>query len=238
MINAFLKGKFKEGHKEKEDSLTAAVLDYLLLLPSDLFWNILRTANHHNLDLPESIGEVIQVDFWPHWNTSEIKDQLIKDNNRFIEPDVFIETNDYFIIIEAKRWDDNQQDSRQWHDQIYSYQHHYCKEVQDKPLLYLAIGGIRQLTQSEIATSLFQTKTAIYKIKWIQLLKRCKATRLLLERKTLSSENSTQVKILKNIELGMMLHGYFLRDLKFLKTLKSPDNTFQQSNKLIYKWNI
>lgn len=238
MINALVKGKFKEGHKEKEDTLTSAVFDYLLLLPSSLIWEIIKKSNILNTDMPSEIGDLIHIDFWPHWSTKKIADKLEGGNNIFIEPDLFIETDNYYLIIEAKRYDDNQQSRIQWNDQIYTFYEKYKEEIIEKPLLYFAIGGLWSEHPFHLDIPETDNKQAIFKIKWLRLLEQCKEKRIELEKLNTNSTCKMQINILKNIELGMKHHGYYLPDLKWLSTLKTETKTINESINHIKQWKI
>jgi hypothetical protein len=91
----------------KEDTLTSSVFDYLLLLPDSLFWEIIKKSCYQN-NLPGNISFIESYEFWPHWDS----ENTTKTN--YIEPDMFIRFDNFDLIIEAKRWDNNQQYITQW----------------------------------------------------------------------------------------------------------------------------
>ncbi|TCO06967.1 hypothetical protein [Natronoflexus pectinivorans] len=123
---------WKELFSGSEDSLTASIFERLFYLPTDLFWFILRNSCYDNDDLPKDCGSLISKEFWPHWDATKTS------NSNYIEPDIFIRFEKFDLIIEAKRYDKNQQDPEQWKNQIDAY-----KNMHDKKLYYIALGGIR-----------------------------------------------------------------------------------------------
>ena len=85
--------------KASEDSLTSTIFGSLLHLPTDLFWQVLKRACYGS-DL-EGVDENIEsIEFWPHWNAKD------STNANYVEPDVFIRTQNTDVIIEAKRYDE------------------------------------------------------------------------------------------------------------------------------------
>ena len=116
-----------------EDSLSASVFSHLLHLPAEVFWALLRKACYSN-DLPESAGEPLVVEMWPKWNATET------GNSKYVEPDVFIRFADFDLIIEAKRWDDGQQDPAQWKRELVAYANEYGEVPM--PVRMIALGGI------------------------------------------------------------------------------------------------
>lgn len=233
MLSAIRKGKFKIEPKMIEDSLTSAVFDYLILLPDTLFWNILRKSNVQNINLPVSIGKVEFVDFWPKWDTKKIDDV---SNSNFIEPDLVIEFEKAHLIIEAKRYDNNQQCLNQWKDQITAFNFHYNKDDESiRPLIYFALGGIWDESPSVIAIEGYNQK--IFKLKWQQILDTI--TNYLKDAEELQSvlENKTTVvKILNKVLEALAIHGYYETNFLWLNTMSTGKNSILTSLKHINKW--
>ncbi len=121
-----------------EDTLTSSVIGVLQYLPDDLFWSILRdSCGAFAATLPENVGKVTAVRFW------ERLDAEGTYNARIVEPDVWIETEMYDIIIEAKRSDspfDNPQSHHQWLNEIVSLENANSYEGR-KEIILLALGG-------------------------------------------------------------------------------------------------
>tara|TARA_R110001592_G_scaffold262565_1_gene527637 strand:+ start:11969 stop:12364 length:396 start_codon:yes stop_codon:yes gene_type:complete len=70
------------------------------------------------------------------------------------------------IIIEAKRYDQNQQKKEQWNDQLIAYNNEYKDD--QKELIYIALGGLRLKKAEEHTTNNLSQR--IYKCKWTGLL--------------------------------------------------------------------
>lgn len=146
MLQAVLKNKIGHaisngGFKPIEDTLTSSVVGLMQYLPDELFWRILKTAcGHASRDLPDSIGVVQEFHFWHGFYSIGVR----------VEPDVWVGTSEFDIIIEAKKKDygsGNAQYKEQWTKQILSLrkssegEHH-------KPIIYVAIGGNDSLRDS------------------------------------------------------------------------------------------
>ena len=119
----FLSNQFywKDLFSASEDSLTSTLFGTLLYLPRELFWRILRGAIYEcGIEGLES--EIVHIEFWPHWITSN------STNKIYIEPDLFIRTSNYDLIIEAKRYDFDQQNKFQWENQFKEYLNQYGYE--------------------------------------------------------------------------------------------------------------
>ena len=109
MVSSVQFGKANIGLKE--DTLTSTVFDYLLMLPNDLFWNIIKKSCFQN-NLPETINSIESYEYWPHWDSENTTNKI------FIEPDLFIRFDNFDLIIEAKRRDDSQQYLEQWKNEF------------------------------------------------------------------------------------------------------------------------
>lgn len=133
MINAILKKGVEI--KRNEDVKTSSIIGVLSLLPAELFWKLLKKSfpNHHNL--PLSSGDIVGVDFWPHWYVDGSDKEVT--NDKYVEPDVYIEFENFNLIIEVKL-DGNPQYPEQWKNQILAYQ---TNVKSSKPLVYVALGG-------------------------------------------------------------------------------------------------
>ena len=116
-------------------------------LPEDLFWRILKNAcGRSSRDLPESVGPIKEFVFWDHLDATGTS------NSKMVEPDVLVESEEYDIIVEAKRSDnsaDNSQNEQQWSNQIIALRNSYDDES-PKPLIYIAIGGNESLKDSSV----------------------------------------------------------------------------------------
>lgn len=175
----------------KEDSLTATILGTMLYLKDDDFWDIIGLACKELAVVIPSKSEIIDVHFWASWNPENTS------NVRFVEPDVLIQTTDFDLIIEAKRWDSDQQDSGQWQKEILSYLNEYA--VKNKSVYFLAL-GTNNLAKENI---IIGDKTiSIFKCRWRDIL-------FQVHQKTKKEINSGRKRIFYDIIQWFNLHGYF-----------------------------
>ena len=136
MIQALLHNKLKDSFTNphftpSEDSLTSSVIGLMQYLPSKLFWQFLRSSCGGKEKLPSDIGQIISFSFW---------ERLLPDgkyNSSHVEPDVLVETEEFYIIIEAKKYDSaNQQDETQWEKEIVALQKTY--DDSEKNIIFIA----------------------------------------------------------------------------------------------------
>jgi len=217
--------------KASEDSLTSTIFENLLHLPIELFWQILNNSCYHNEGLVKGNPKIIEVQFWPKWKATD------STNCRFIEPDVFIRTIDFDLIIEAKKYDDNQQYEEQWKNELQGYRNEY--ENDEKEVIFLAIGGIRA---EEVETIMIKDKTfSIIKCRWAKLLQEVKYTLKALEKSNgyLSNVDAI-IRVLNHIIEGFGIHGYmtgkWFENEDFSKL--TPIVDFNESTQSLLKYNM
>lgn len=138
-----------------EDSLTSSIFDLLKYLPIEQFWRILKNSLYHD-NLPNFSGEIDSITFWDKWNSEGT------NNKNFIEPDLFIRFKEFDLILEAKRYNENQQSFQQNNDQIISYYNSF--EDEQKKLYYIQVGGLKDKNDLE------HDKAIILKTDWNKLL--------------------------------------------------------------------
>lgn len=227
MIQGLSSRKVKINAEIKEDSLTSSVIGTLLFFPVELIWTILSNACYDN-SLPSNSGEILNYEFWPHWNS-------VNTNNKiYVEPDVFIEFENFNIIIEAKRWDKNQQLKKQWLAQYQSYKNEYeLDDKEPKKVYYFALGGIRNTEKEHLSDEVF-----VYKIRWENLLREIENIKKSLDKsKYLLNNSNALIRIADCLISAFELHGFFTG--KWLESL-SPSllNKKTASLKLINQWKI
>ncbi|AZJ36618.1 hypothetical protein [Tenacibaculum singaporense] len=154
---------FKEG-KDKlsicEDSLTASVFDVLKYFPTHYFWTILKDSLLLDT-LPKFSGEIQEIVFWPKWSAENTY------NSKFVEPDVFIRFSEFDLIVEAKRYDANQQYNGQLENEVIGYFNEYEEDAKD--LYLLQVGGLQEnCTKDSIYMQ--SKKIAQSKTNWSRLL--------------------------------------------------------------------
>lgn len=206
MISAFYKNK--HSLNRCEDTLTAAVFDLLKYLPYDLFWKIIKSSLYHQ-KLPSECGEIEEIVFWDHWDPTDTP------NSRHVEPDVFIRTRDFDLIIEAKRYDEKQQGRGQIQNEIQAYLNEY--EEGNKKLYFIQLGGLHNLND-EVDEEVAGVRVPILKTDWTKLLYSISS-----ERKVISQINYPQMnaykRIFDDIILVLEIHGFY--NINWLNTLNS-----------------
>lgn len=199
--------------KASEDSLTSSVFGLLFYLPVEVFWSILTESCYTN-ELPPYCGRLISFEFWPRWGN---------ERETHTEPDIFLQFEDFDLIIEAKRYDHNQQSYTQWVGEANSY--YYSDSNEGKKLFLLAVGGITH--GDEMATLLkapdVRKETVVVKTRWRRLLDEIiKEYRALEQSDTLLAASSGTLNIFHDLVLSFRIHGFVTSSL--LDTLPTVYN--------------
>ena len=204
MLQALFKQKLGRAIKNGsfhgiEDTLTSSVIGLLQYLPDAIFWRILRESCGSSTDsLPEIIGAIIQVHFW------ERMDAEGTYNTQSVEPDVWIETELFDVIIEAKVTDsssDNAQNYYQWFNEIVALDNYY-EHKREKGLIFIAIGGNESL-RTQTCTINGENIT-IYTASWFDLLASVNKFR---DSNSDSDENDHLVRLLDDVVIAMQYHN-------------------------------
>jgi len=199
--------------RTREDSLTASVLSNLLHLPFEVYWRMLRNACHTG-GLPDNPGEPEVIEFWPHWNASRTT------NERYVEPDVFLRFRNFDLIIEAKRWDYNQQDFRQWERELGAYATEYNRERKEVRLL--ALGGIHGQDDAEVTFTWtpdpgdgtldddrIEVACPVHMCQWSRILHQCKVMERELQKSPYpTSQDRAHLRILADLIRFFAVHGF------------------------------
>lgn len=205
MLQAILHNKFNrsisDGHfRGIEDTLTSSVLGLMQYLPEEVFWAILKGAcGHSTKGLPEHIGVIKEFHFWERFDATGTK------NSTVVEPDVWIETDDFDIILEAKRSDDSADNSQyedQWANQIIALNNSYG-DVPPKPLIYMAIGGNDSLRDTSVSVD--GTEYAIHTASWYNLLN---VVLNMIRDNELDNRRNCIRRILKDIVQALQVHRF------------------------------
>lgn len=162
MIQAYFKGKLviqDNCIKQDEDFKTSSSIGLLQYLPDDVFWNIMRNCcvGFTTTDF----GKIESFNFWAH------NDPTGTRNTNYVEPDVWIETEKYDVIIEVKKKDENgeySQSIEQWEDQVQSVKNEQNNNDYEKPIILIALGG-NDVMQPENALN-----SPVYKASWYNLM--------------------------------------------------------------------
>lgn len=159
MIQAYFKGKLviqDNCIKKNEDFKTSSSIGLLQYLPDDIFWRILRNscAGFNTKDF----GKIESFNFWAHTDATDTT------NDQLVEPDVWIETEKYDVIIEAKIGDIVGQTKGQWAKEIQSIINEQNNNDSSKPIILIALGGNENMQNDEVMDC------PIYKASWYNLL--------------------------------------------------------------------
>lgn len=199
MIKAIEKNKtIKDGRsifKQSEDYFTSSIFERLLYLPKEMFWEIIRNSCYGNDLLPKYTGEIQTVEFWPHWSAKH--NDITRE--KFVEPDVFIRFDEFDLLIEAKRYDNKQQNIVQWKNQILSYKLEYGEDKKD--LFLIALGGLY------IEDSQQLENTLIIKSRWKNILLEVQSFQKQIENSVLSS-NQALSNIFSDMILVFQMFGF------------------------------
>lgn len=207
--------------KGSEDSLTSMVFERLFYLLHERFWNILRESCYGS-ELPNFSGPIEIKEFWPSWDPSNTS------NKDRVEPDVFIRFQQFDLIIEAKRWDYNQQSKEQWSNEIAAYGNEYAEDK--KKLFFIALGGLYDNVTENLKG------VEVRKCRWNRILRKViEYQKQLTGVSEIKNEMSSITNILNDIILAFQLHGYATGE--WLSTI--PENNYKiKSQSIISKWNI
>lgn len=159
MLNAILAGKagtievkagetvsWKTLYRSREDLLTATIIERLSYLLASLLFRLLRSASIPNDALPKSLGQLVQLEFWPTLTRPD-------DEASTVEPDAILTFERGVLIIEAKIADCAMQRAEQWAQewaQEWAAYHYAVSSEEltseaDKGDVYLiALGGIER----------------------------------------------------------------------------------------------
>ena len=129
--------------RENEDPLTAVVFTRLSYLPSEMAWRILRRNARSLRKLPDSLGELDGILFWPKLNAEYL-------GRGHVEPDAILNFKAGTVLVEAKRFDSELQYAKQWAEELATFA---SDPEQDHgvPVYLLAIGGIERLSNEWVA---------------------------------------------------------------------------------------
>lgn len=211
-----------------EDPKTSDVFENLMLLPDNVFWYILKQSCFNNEDMPKYSGKLLSYDFWPHW------DPTGTNNSNYVEPDLYLEFEEFDVIIEAKYWENGGQYQHQWKQEIIAYHNEKGKE---KQFIFIAVGGNQSVVAETISVK--KEKVKIYKCNWLSILVSVNKYQKQLEKITLPDMNvSATLRLLDNIILAFNINGVY--NLEWFNSMISPKQMVSVSSiknlGKLYKW--
>lgn len=160
MIQAYFKGKSSVQFLSNEDFKTSSSIGLLQYLPDNVFWNIMKRCCVE-LDVA-ALGKIQNFNFWRHTDRTKTK------NSNYVEPDVWIETENYDVIIEAKKNDGGGQYLQQWHDEIQSILNEQRNGNYQKPIILIALGGNENLQPESVSVG--NERFDVFKTSWFDLI--------------------------------------------------------------------
>lgn len=220
MISLYTKNKGKL--KICEDSLTSHVFDLLKYLPVELFWSILKKSLYQD-KLPDLSGEIEEILFWEKWNAENTT------NKNFNEPDVFIRFKNFDVIVEAKRYDNFQQNENQHKAQMQSYINEF--ESDNKQMYYIQLGGLHD--KENVANKILNNhEIIICKTDWSSIL-----NQIVKEKENFESVSISYLipykRILEDLIAGFELHQFYKKSWLSSLKIEAPLQT-QYINNLFF----
>lgn len=207
--------------ERNEDVKTSSIIGELIHLPADLFWHLLRSATSDNESLPQTVGELSSVEYWPKWSAEGCD----ITNRQNVEPDVFIRFQEFDLILEIKK-DDNYygQSVTQWKNEICSYLNEH--EDEKKKICLIALGGNDKLYH-EVVKNVRKRDVTIYKCRWSSLLEKVNEhLRSLLKLHYIDSHSMQTIRILRDVISAFnIFDDYVMEEFdSFPKNLKLYNN--------------
>jgi hypothetical protein len=181
-----------------EDSLTSTVFELLKYLPIEVFWSILKKSLYHQ-KLPLNSGEILEFTYWAKWSANET------DNSRYIEPDLFLRFEEFDLIIEAKRYNENQQNEGQISKEIQAYLNEFGEE--NKDLYFIQLGGLFDLNEVQ-DRFINERKVVLCKSDWTKLLDQIVYEKEKLNQIDYTHTNSYK-RILEDLIKGFEMHSFY-----------------------------
>lgn len=217
MLQALLHHKLKQAFSDStfhhsEDTLTSSIFGLIQYLQEEDVYQILQKACGENTSFPQDIGNIISFQFWPHLSANDTKNSFI------VEPDVLIETSNYVIIVEAKKYDGCGQYETQWENEIKSVLNDYGNQ---QNVFLIAMGGNKSLTNRVIKVA--NISYPIYTASWFNLL--------FTVSKMQSKTTGAKRRILSDVIRAFAKHGYM--SVQWMNTLLSV--SFSNTN-IAHSW--
>lgn len=204
LLHKKLKNSFESPHfRPSEDTLTSSVLGLMQYLPDAVFWELLRSSCGMSSNLPEFVGAIISVNFWDKWDATNT------NNSHLVEPDVWIDTENYYIIVEAKKYDASEmQHDDQWENEIKALLNENNGKL-DKELIFIALGGNDSLIDSSCVVN--GTEYPIHTASWFNMLHA-------VDKLQASTEEGAIHRLLADIIHAFAIHGF--SNITWLQSLK------------------
>ncbi|GAB3679006.1 hypothetical protein [Salinisphaera aquimarina] len=181
-------------YRDLEDHLTAAVFARLSYLPRDVFWLLLSSALDQVPPQLRHRPSLQSIDFWPTYNH--------EDGTR-CEPDILLRFDDVDVLVEAKRYDDSEWQTR---DQLQAEIESYNNEYPDRPDPFCLLVSGRQPSD----LSLLENHAGTLRTTWLALRYAARTARDEMSREL---DHGHWRRVLQDIEEALGLHGVAPRAL-------------------------
>lgn len=202
LIHKKLKNSFANPEfRPSEDALTSSTIGVLQFLPDEVFWNLIRQSCCEPKSVYKEVGNILRVNFWEKWNADGT------NNTHYVEPDVWIETEQCHIIIEAKKFDGVGQYREQWQNEIQAL---INEENDEKEIVFIALGGNQQLTDEKVWVK--KCQYTIHKATWFNLLH---AVTMCLEQTNDNYQRRILQTAINAFEQHRMIDVLWLRSLRW-----------------------
>lgn len=211
-----------------EDTFTSSIFQLLRYLPQSLFLEIIITALRfcNYKTTISNAGELLYVEFWPHWRIKE--DEEISNKN-YVEPDVFFSFENLDIIVESKRWDTTKHCKQQWKNEIAGYKNEFSYKINNgTKVILLAVGDNLKGTFSH------DLDCPVLMCSWRAILK--SVVRMSTIRKTEVTYENGYKNVLDDIITAFRIHG-FVDGSWFEETTSMNRLRYNYSTKTISQWN-
>jgi hypothetical protein len=219
---SFFSSKGRSSLVLNEDQLSSLVFDLLKYLPTEIFYKILKESLYQD-KLPKISGNILNFSFWEKWNPDNTT------NIKFVEPDIFVRFDNFDIILEAKRYNENQQYKDQLVNQIQSYFNEFS--VDNKELIYVQVGGLYSKTNED---NFGDKEIKICKTDWSKILNSIVKMKDNLEILNLDSSQSS-IRILNDLIKGFSLFNFnkilWLESLESKNKINTNINLFTRNGK-------
>jgi len=193
-----------------EDRITSSVFDTLLLLPDESFWEILRSSCYCGEKMDVATGGLLSYEFWPRWDAQNTQ------NQSHVEPDLFIEFENFNVIVEAKM-KNAPQNRTQWETEIKAYRNEYAENK--KPIYLIALDGIMDSEENENIEFDSYGEVYVFKSRWRNILDVCACY---LKKEQDISANNHKKRLLNMVVSYLHFYGI----LKFIWLSEIADRNF------------
>lgn len=212
---------YRKKDHTNEDPKTSAIFENLMLLPDNVFWNVLRNSCYGGESLPRCAGVLLDYEFWCQWNSDGT------GNSYYVEPDVFFRFEEFDVVIEAKYSEDKGQYEEQWMRELQAYHNEF--EEEGKKVFLIAVGG-------NVSNKKEEKMDNVYKCSWHSLLVNVNKYKKELDQvRGISDYNvSARLRLLDNIILAFNINNIYdikcFAPMKTRETYIAPESLERMSN--------